>query len=217
MKKLTLFILLGLLFTCGTMAMGQTYPQPYSRSSAQLSDRFPHVIKVNFLSPFVLTANVAYEQFLTPKFSLQLGSFYNGITLEEADFFFLSLPAARYRSFAITPELRYYTGSETRPKLDGFFLAPFIRYQNIDIRITPQQQEDQDENRTFEGNLHTFRLGAVAGYKLILGERISLEAFAGPSLRVSKWLNANIETYSAEDFLPFGLGLRSGMTLGYVF
>lgn len=217
MKKLKVFFLLGFLFTTSTLALAQTYPQPYSRSSAQLSGRYPHIIKVNFLSPFVLTANVAYEQFLSPKISVQLGAFYNGISLEEADFFFLSIPAARYRSFAFTPEFRFYTGSETRPKLNGFYIAPFIRYQNTDIRITPQQQDDQAETRTFEGNLNTFRIGAVAGYKFIIGERISLEAFAGPSLRVTKWLNANIETYSAEDFLPFGLGLRSGMTIGFVF
>lgn len=197
-----------------------THPQPYSRSTAQLADRFPHIVKLNFLSPFVLTANVAYEHFITPKISLQLGAFYNSLTIKERNFYWFNVPNARYRSFAFTPELRYYTGDATRPRLNGFFIAPFLRYQNTGIRINAEQlqQDNPDaENRNYQGNLNTFRVGGVAGYKLVLGERFSLEAFAGPSLRVVSWLNANLDTYQAERFLPFGLALRSGMTIGYAF
>lgn len=192
----------------------------YSRTNAQMRDRFPHIVKLNFLSPFVLTANLAYEHFITPKVSIQIGAFYNSINVSGRSFRWFDIPNARYRSFAITPEVRYYTGEATRRRLDGFFIAPFFRYQNTGIRITPEQQDSQaqdPENRTYEGNLHTLRIGGVAGYKLILGKRFSLEAFAGPSLHLFSWLNANLDTYQAERFLPFGLTLRSGLTIGYAF
>lgn len=220
MKKIILTcLLLSASLTWMVETSAQTFPQPYRNSTAEIADRYPHNIKLNFLSPFVLTANVAYEQFINAKTSVQIGFYYNGITLRERDLFWLSLPSARYRSFAVTPEVRFYTGDATRPKLNGFYIAPFVRYQNIDITITADLQEnnDRNDNRTFEGNLNSFRLGGVAGYKFILAERLSLEAFAGPSLRVVKWLNSNTETYSAEDFLPFGLSLRAGATIGFVF
>lgn len=222
MRLAKLFILIFLLSgsLCQTFAQG-TYPQPYSRSTAQLADRFPHIIKINFLSPFVLTANVAYEQFITPNISFQLGAYYNGISLNERDFYWFNIPAARYRSFAITPEVRYYTGDPDRTTLNGFYIAPFIRYQNTDIRITPEQQEQNEvedpENRTYEGNLNSVRLGGVVGYKFLIGQRFSLEAFAGPSVRLVSWLNANLDTYNLERFRPFGFTLRSGMTIGYAF
>ena len=198
----------------------QSFPQPYARSTAEIADRYPHIVKVNVLSPFVLTINGAYEHFINAKVSVQLGAYYTGISLDEK-FLWFNVPYARYRSFAITPEFRYYTGSVTRPKLNGFYVAPFLRYQNIDIRITPELQKENDQSvaatDTYEGNLSSIRIGAVGGYKFIIGERLSLEIFAGPSVRLTNWLNANINTYSAEDFLPFGFALRSGVTLGYVF
>lgn len=194
----------------------QSIPQPYARSTAQIADRYPHIVKVNVLSPFVLTANGAYEQFINPKLSLQLGAYYNGITIRD-DFLWFSLPYARYRSFAITPEFRFYTGSAARPKLNGLYLAPFMRYQNTSIKTTLKQQDSQGNPQNYEGSLSSVRLGAVAGYKFILGQRVSLEIFTGPSLRITNWLKSNINTYSAEDFLPFGFTIRSGITLGYVF
>ncbi len=216
------FLLLCIYYGLSTNVQAQrSFPQPYSRSTAELADRFPHIVKVNFLSPFVLTANVSYEHFINAKVSIQIGAYYNGITLKERDFYWFSLPKARYRSFAITPEVRYYTGSAARTKLAGFYLAPFLRYQNTGIRITPDQQDPEDQTpplqETYEGSLHTVRLGAVAGYKLIIGEHLSLEIFAGPNIRATHWLNANVETYEAERFLPFGFLLRSGMTIGYAF
>ena len=222
MKAFKGIILSCILLCCAHFASAQySYPQPDFRSTGFLTDRFPHIVKVNFLSPIVLTANVAYEQFITPKVSVQLGAFYTGITLNETDFYFFSFPKARYRSFALTPEVRFYTGSPVRTRLGGFYLAPFLRYQHTDIRISPEQQETEEQQptptETYEGNLNTVRLGAVAGYKLFFGEHVCLEAFLGPSLRVTKSLNANINTYNAEDFMPFGLMLRSGLTLGYAF
>ena len=219
MKTFSLYIILVCfsLFEVQDLS-AQSFPQPNRNSTGEIAKRYPHVLKVNFLSPFVLTANGAYELFINPNLSFQLGAFYNGITLEK-NFLWLNLPSARYRSFAITPELRFYLGSPTRPKLDGFYIAPFVRYQNTDIKINAdlQRKNDQADGRTFEGNLSTIRLGVVAGYKYIFNERINLEIFAGPSLRVSKSFEANINTYSAENFLPFGIALRSGMTIGYSF
>lgn len=220
MKALILLLFLSL--GAATFVQAQrSFPQPYSRSTAELGDRYPHIIKINFLSPFVLTANAAYEHFINPKVSLQLGAYYNGITLSDQDFYWFTLPLARYRSFAITPEVRYYTGDAARTKLNGFYIAPFIRYQNTGIQITPEQQEADDQlielQDTYKGNLHTLRLGAVAGYKFIIGQHLSLEIFAGPNIRATQWLNANFEDYGAETFLPFGFLLRSGMTIGYAF
>lgn len=215
-KIIPVLFCLFLIFSTESIIAQQSFPQPYARSTAQISDRYPHIVKINFLSPFVLTANGAYEHFINPKFSLQLGAYYNGITIRD-NFFWFDLPYARYRSFAITPEVRFYTGSATRVKLNGFYIAPFIRYQKTSISATLNQQDSQGNPQNYEGSLSSVRLGAVAGYKFILGQRVSLEIFAGPSQRITNWLDSNTNTYSAEDFLPFGFTIRSGMTLGYVF
>lgn len=211
-----LFLSLSLLIAKPRANAQQSFPQPYSRSTGKPAERYPHNLKINVLSPFVLTANVAYEQFINPKISVQLGAYYNGITIKD-DFLWFSLPYARYRSFAITPEVRFYTGMASRTKLNGFYFGPFIRYQNTSIKATLNQQDNQGNNQSYEGSLSSLRLGAIGGYKFILGERVSLEIFAGPSLRITNWLESNLNTYNAEDFLPFGFTLRSGMTLGFVF
>ena len=214
-----IFFLLGAAFIFAKPEQLQaqnTYPQSYERSTGELARRNFHNVKINFLSPFVLTANGAYEYYINPNLSIQLGAFYNGINIEK-NFLWFDLPSARYRSYAITPEVRFYLGNPARPQLDGFYIAPFTRYQNTSISTTLNQEDEQGNPQKYEGDLSSIRLGAVGGYKLILRERFSLEAFAGPSLRITNWLNSNLNTYNAEDFLPFGLALRSGMTLGYMF
>ena len=219
MKKLLLsFILLSFSLLEAQELAAQSFPQPDRRSTGEIASRNPHILKVNILSPFVLTANGAYEHFINPKLSFQLGAFYNGISIEK-NFLWFDLPSARYRSYAVTPEVRFYLGHPARTNLDGAYIAPFVRYQSTDIKINAdlQQNNNQGDGRTFEGNLSTLRLGVVAGYKFIFNDRINLEIFAGPSIRASQWFEANINTYNAEDFLPFGTWFRSGITLGYGF
>ncbi len=220
MKKALLTLIFLSFSLAGVQELSaQSFPQPGRRSTGAITGKRPNVVKLNILSPFVLTANGAYEYFVSPNLSIQLGAYYNGVTIER-NFLWFDLPSARYRSFGITPEVRFYTGDPLRPKLDGFYIGPFARYVNTDIKIDASLQENNDQGgdgRTYEGNLSVVRIGAVAGYKFIFNERLNLEIFAGPSLRIVNQLDANINTYQAEDFLPFGIALRSGLTIGYGF
>ena len=219
MYRYYILILVIFVLCCGRTVQAQVKkPTPYMRTQADVAKSYPTIIKANVLSLLVLTANFGYEKFISPTKSAQLGIYYSNLNIRENSDNWLNLPVARYKSFGLSPEFRFYLDSRGRPKLDGWFVAPFFQfsYTKVLYQQNPGQELEQN-NKQFKAAIGIFRLGTIGGYKFILNDRLSFEAFAGPAVRGLHWYSANNGTYSKNDFLRFPIGIRSGLTLGYAF
>lgn len=191
MKKIVLtFFALGLiLFSFQTKA--QTEKQ--------------NIIKVNFLSPVVSTASLFYERSVSESSSVQLGFFYTGASAGDT----------KLRGFGITPEFRYYLSDKGSP--EGFFLAPFLRYQSFDLTVesvdfnTGANTEDKADYTSFGG-------GLLIGGQWVFKDKISLDVWGGPTYNSG---NLEVESGSTEESFEIGgfdgFGFRFGATLGFAF
>jgi hypothetical protein len=171
-------------------------------SKTQAQDDPQNIIKINILSPIASTASLFYERGLNETSSLQLGLFYTGASVEDT----------KIRGFGITPEFRYYLSE--KGNMQGFFVAPFLRYQNF-------QLTDEASNTNNEENKATFNSiggGLLIGGQWIFKKRISLDLWGGPSYSGG---NLKVDGDGTEDDFSTGLfngfGLRAGVTLGVAF
>lgn len=158
-----------------------------------------NAIKINPLSLFLATGNVAYERATGEKQTFQLGAFYSGVKLS----------SLKYSGFGITPEYRFYVGSRGEA-MNGIYLAPFLRYQNFKIEDT-----DTKEKVTFS----SFGGGGLFGWEKSWGSGFMLDLFIGPAYNSGK---VKVEDGADEDDFNIsggieGFGLRTGLTLGFRF
>jgi hypothetical protein len=152
-------------------------------------------IKVNILSPIVRTGSVFYERKLGASTSGQLGVFYTGYSSD----------GLKLRGFGVTPEFRYYA-SKDKGALNGFYLAPFVRYQNYTI--------SEDANK---GELSTFGGGLLLGNQWLLKGGLNIDLFAGPSYNSgSVKIKSGTDTFDLPGGVN-GFGLRAGLTIGIAF
>lgn len=171
-----------------------------------------NVIKANVFSPLVRTGSFFYERGLNDNSSLQLGVYFTAFSAGDA----------KWRGFGITPEYRYYPSGNG---VDGFYLAPFVRYQSITI-----SQEYENIIFDFNGNttskteessatLTTFGGGFLVGRQWIFGEHISLDTFIGPCFNTGSASAISTEDDDVDfDSGSFeGFGVRFGLTVGFAF
>jgi hypothetical protein len=155
-----------------------------------------NLFKVNLFSPLVRTGSFFYERALNDDSSIQLGFFYSGASIGDT----------KLRGFGLTPEYRFYLSEKPAPR--GIFVAPFARYQSFNLTV---------EGESGKASLSTIGGGLLVGVQTILKDRISLEAFIGPSYSSSK-LDV---TSGDEDDFEFGsldgFGVRFGVTIGIAF
>ena len=158
-------------------------------------------IKLNLFSLAAQTGSVSFEQKTGDMNSFQIGAFYTGY----------NVGGTKLSGFGITPEYRFYVTGEA---LQGFYLAPFIRYQYFNL---------SDENTSFgggstknEATLSTFGGGVNLGYQWVFKQHIVLEPF----LRVG-YNKGSVKVKSGGynyDLGSFdGFSLLPGLNLGYAF
>jgi len=157
-----------------------------------------NAIKLNLMSPFVKTFNLAYERVLNENLGLQLRGYYTGYTNKSDD------PKTKTEGFGILPELRLYL-SEKKSAPGGFFLAPFLRFDKFNVTDT---YEEGNENA---GTWTDFGAGLVIGHQAVFSNIVTLEAFIGPQYI---WGNesGDVEPLKLNGVLP-----RGGVTVGILF
>ncbi len=158
-----------------------------------------NIIKANLLSPLIRTGSFFYERVITQKSSLQLGFYYTGFSIE----------GTKLRGIGITPEYRFYV-SNNGQALQGFFVAPFLRYQSLELSTDATNEK---------GTLTTFGGGLAIGGQWLFSDIISLDIFGGPTVN-SRSFKASTSATTEEDFTLTGLGnvgFRFGVTLGVAF
>jgi hypothetical protein len=162
-----------------------------------------NVLKANLLSPIVLTGSFFYERAITEKSSLQLGYFFTGFSISDT----------KFRGYGITPEYRNYTAGEV---LNGFYIAPFLRYQNFSL--SEEFKDSEGKNQEATAILTTYGGGLTIGWQWLFGERITTDIFLGPCYNSSNIkLEDNSSTVDFSTDLFIGVGLRAGLTVGIAF
>jgi len=82
-----------------------------------------NVVKVNILSLLVGTGSFFYEHKLTDNLSGQMGVGYLNYKIGDS----------KFSGLILTPEVRFYPKSNA---IDGYYLAPYFRYQNFKLENT---------------------------------------------------------------------------------
>ena len=155
-----------------------------------------NVLKINIFSPVVKTLNLSFEHVTSSTSSFQLGFFYTGYSVSDS----------KFSGFGITPEYRFYL-SESSEAPDGFYVAPFVRYQSFKIT---------DETTDSEGKLSGFGGGVIAGRHWIFKEKFSLDLFLGPAYYSGKTeVTSGSDSFDTDAF--DGFGVRLGVTFGIAF
>lgn len=201
MKKL--YLLAGLLLAATSGALAQN-----------------NALKLDIFQPIVNTAALSYEHKLDESSSFQLGLAAT-INYREDGFSFNS-EGRRTSGFSILPEYRFYL-SEKHPALEGFYVAPYLRYQHLSQKGQYEQYNNVTGTYTIrnsEASLNAFGGGVVVGRHWIFKQRFSLDALLGPSYMVSG-VTSDDSNVSRNDFLGFyediNYGIRGGVTFGIAF
>lgn len=165
------------------------------------------VVKINPLSLAFLTANVAVEHAVSDKMSVQLGAAFGGFKFGAGDL------KTSYTGFSVVPEFRYYVTKHDAPK--GFFVGPYGVYRSY----TTKQTVNDLSGGTSEAKskLSIAGGGLNLGYQFLFDSGFALELFMGPCYgsSKSKVVTGSEEVSDADLFS--GVGLRTGMTLGWAF
>ncbi len=158
-----------------------------------------NVIKVNLISPIVKSGSFFYERALSEKSSAQIGV---GFTAYNRD-------AVKINGVFFTPEYRFYL-SESEAAPVGFYVGPYLRYQNLKIESTESEPVDKATLSTIGG-------GVVVGRQWIFSDVVSLDIFLGPNYNSGK---VKVTSGSEVEDIPGsinGFGVRTGITLGLAF
>ncbi|MEI9919723.1 MAG: DUF3575 domain-containing protein [Bacteroidota bacterium] len=156
-----------------------------------------NAIKINLLSPVVRTINLAYEHAINENGSVQLGFFYSGAKVGDT----------KISGWGLTPEYRFYLSESPAP--DGFYVAPFIRYNSFTA-------EDKSDNTTNKATVTQFGGGVVVGRQWVFKERVTFDIFIGPKYQSSTIkVTQGSDNFSGSLFNNFGI--RGGLTLGIAF
>ncbi|MEY1638730.1 DUF3575 domain-containing protein [Tenuifilum osseticum] len=89
----------------------------------------PNVVNVNTLSLLVGTGSLFYERKLSDNLSGQMGVGYLSYKIEDS----------KFSGLILTPEVRFYPKSNA---IDGFYLAPYFRYQNFKLENTETNDKE---------------------------------------------------------------------------
>lgn len=155
------------------------------------------LIKLNLLSPLVRTGSFFIERAINDDSSVQLGLLYTGFSIEET----------KFSGFAVTPEFRYYLSDKyVAPR--GVFIAPFARFQSFNLT-----EDISDGKATFT----SFGGGLLVGTQTMFKNKISLDAWAGPSYSSGKTKVSSGDEEGFDLGTFDGFGVRFGVTVGFGF
>ena len=169
-----------------------------------------NVVKVNILSPIFGTGSFFFEHKLSASSSIQLGALFTNWNVDDN---------TNVTGFAITPEYRFYL-SETKEALRGFYVGPFLRYQNLTLKYTDTFYNGTNTSpQKSEASLNTFGGGVLIGHQWIFKQRFSLDTFLGPSYNGGSvsYKNSSFNNGTDDAGLFKGFGIRTGVTFGLAF
>lgn len=187
MKQLILFV-----FALSTLPL--TVQAQYSRRSSAPEHQFVFGVapfslllpsgKVNLHGEWAYADNKSISILVgVPRSSKAPHWLSNDITLDGAG----RTRTDAFHSFGVTVENRFYIGSNAP---QGFYLAPYARYNRIWLTHTTENPESQGETK-ITGAFGGLGLGAAAGLQFRLGNNMTIDAtFVGIDL---KWMRGSLK------------------------
>lgn len=185
-----------------------------------------NAVKVDIFQPIINTLALSFEHKLSETSSFQM-SVAGTFGYKDDYSSFNSQNEGRSTSgFALTPEYRLYL-SEKHPALEGFYVAPYLRYQYLSQTGTIYSYNPYGPGGTgqkYDASLNAFGLGVTVGRHWIFKQRFSLDVFTGPGYTVTS-VSANQASggYAPQksDFLGYlnnnNYDFRGGATFGIAF
>jgi len=182
-----------------------------------------NALKVDIFQPIINTAALSFEHKLSETSSFQLGL--SGTFGYKDGAYYSGYSGPSTSGFAITPEYRLYL-SEKHAALEGFYVAPFARYQYLSQTgdYYPNNPSGPSYGQQFEASLSAFGLGVTVGRHWIFKRRFSLDIFLGPGYTftsVSSDPAGSGHTPSKGDFVGYfdntNYDFRGGATFGLAF
>lgn len=181
-----------------------------------------NVVKLDIFQPIVNTAALSFEHKLSESSSFQLGLSVTANYREDGSFGSYYGEGRKTSGFGIVPEYRFYL-SEKHPAMEGFYVAPFLRFQHLSQSGTYESYDPITGNSTLrdiDATLNAFGGGVVVGRHWIFKQRFSLDAQLGPSYMISG-VDSPDPNVDKDNFLGFydgsNYGIRGGVTFGVAF
>jgi hypothetical protein len=137
-----------------------------------------HVVKLNLYPLAFQNFSLQYEKPFHDRMSVALGvSFMPSRSLPFSDLLPDEIRDLRFGGFNITPEFRFYLGSNGAPR--GFYFAPYLRYANYSIsmptNILSEALNRPAMNEEFFGRMSGIGGGLMIGSQWLIGGRFSLD------------------------------------------
>jgi outer membrane autotransporter protein len=184
-----------------------------------------NAIKLDIFQPLISTLAISYEHKLSESSSFQLGiSGTFGYKDDYSTLNFNTYSDSRSTSgFAITPEYRLYL-SEKHPALEGFYVAPYARFQylNQSAYYSTYTSSGSTYTQKYDASLTAFGLGVIVGRHWIFKRRFSLDIYAGPGYTLTSTSSDQPGVSPRKgDFVGYfndnNYDLRGGVTFGIAF
>jgi len=194
MNKMIVCILSASLIFCGlsfSIAQTSRLQKDETTNARQLNnqetDIGSNLVKVNLAALPISNFSFQYERAITNKVSAAIGLRLmpqGNLPLKSAieklindDEAWENFQKLEMKNFAITPEVRFYTGNVFR----GFYIAPFVRYASYNAKMPYSfEYEDtingfQEEEIPLDGRISAFTGGLMIGAQWQLSKFIYLD------------------------------------------
>lgn len=159
-----------------------------------------NIIKWNWLSAILKTANFAYERSINEKQSVQLRAYYCAYSFDKE---------LNYTRYSFMPEFRQYL-SKDEAELNGFFIAPLFQYVYNELSNSTGDK----------ATLTTYGGGLCFGYQKVFSNIFSVDVFTGPTYDFGGEINVKSNaggTVFKSDGIGAGFGFKFGTTFGIAF
>jgi hypothetical protein len=194
-------ILVGILFLMAGPAL-----------KAQDSTARLNSIRINPFSFIVANTSVFYERGITPRSSAMIG----------LNYFNAGIYKVPVTGYGISLEYRFHPGKRKSRTPDGFYLSPFLRYQDFSFSqpITVKDAAGKTILDISGGlSVSQYAAGAMVGYEAIGKRGFTFDIFFGP------YYNTTVFTASVSHVISIplysvpisGFWVRGGMAFGYTF
>ncbi len=156
-----------------------------------------NVVKINPLGVLFGSANLAYERALTEKSSFLIAP----------SFGFFKLSGAKYSSFGLGAEYRFYL-SKTKTAPAGLFVAPGAGYTGGSVKV------DDGQGGTSKTNFSAYYIKGILGHQWIWDSGFTLDLNGGIQYIGFSYKDdgSNFSTLKASGILPV-----IGLSIGYAF
>jgi Protein of unknown function (DUF3575) len=200
-------------------------------------------IKINLLSPFYGTVNLAWQHRISNDASFQLTTSYTdfdsyGSTENTDNFTYTTntdiiVESQLTKGVTVVPEYRFVLNGRG---LSGVYIAPFLRYMYFEFERDVLTRMYTQSGPPFYNNIysdmrntelytyHSLGFGVIVGKQFIFKNRVVFDLFGGPVYSLLLASNKSIDQTGdvvigsgiPNTFIR-GYGVRGGLTVGFLF